>query len=599
MSKTRLNKSGLFKRTMPYIKQNKFKITFCLVSALLIAGLTTLTPRITQSIIDDYLKSPTMSNAEKGQGIMILLGLYLLITIIMVFVRYAQNLLINIVGMNIERAVREDAMRKVNFLQVDYYSLEPDGKIVSKITSDSTGVRTYFTVFFSIIQAVINLLSVYIGMLLVQWKIALLILTVAPVILVWLTLYRKKIHSYYKNLRETSSKITGKLNELIAGTLTIQAFNQEDYMMQDYKDLVNDYCRQDKKVNTISIYFGFELLLFIKNLIQAGILIYFGWTSIKLAGVIVSIGMINSFIQYLDRMIWPIDTIFNNLNELEDAVVASNRVYAFIDEENDTRMFDGEKAPEEIIGNVEFKDVRFSYVEDKEVLHGINLKVNSGETVGIVGHTGSGKSSLMNLLLQYNDTDSGEILLDGENIENYNKLSYRKHCGIVLQTPALFAGTLKSNVTMERDFEDEEVEEVLRAVGAGYIIDKNELGIHAPVSFKGENMSLGEKQLISFARILLRNPKILVLDEATANIDTDTETKIKNAMNVITKGRTTFIIAHRLSTIKDADKIIVLDGGLIKGEGTHEELYETCQIYKDMYDSQYEALKKKNKKVYA
>lgn len=599
MSKTRLTKSGLFKRTIPYIKQNKFKIIFCLISALLIASLTTLTPRITQSIIDDYLKSEILSNHAKGKGVMLLLGLYLAITIVMVTIRYIQNLLINIVGMNIERAVREDAMRKVNFLQVDYYSLEPDGKIVSKITSDSTGVRTYFTVFFSIIQAVINLVSVYVGMLLVQWKIALLILTVAPVILVWLTLYRKKIHSYYKNLRETSSKITGKLNELIAGTLTIQAFNQEDYMMQDYKDLVNDYCRQDKKVNTISIYFGFELLLFIKNLIQAGILIYFGWTSIKVAGVIVSIGMINSFIQYLDRMIWPIDAIFNNLNELEDAVVASNRVYAFIDEDNDTRIFDGKQAPDEIIGNIEFKDVRFSYVKGKEVLHGINLKVNSGETVGIVGHTGSGKSSLMNLLLQYNDTDSGEILLDGENVETYNKLSYRKHCGIVLQTPALFAGTLKSNVTMERDFSDEQVEQVLRLVGAGYIIDKHEMGIHQPVSFKGENMSLGEKQLISFARILLRNPKILVLDEATANIDTDTETKIKTAMNVITKGRTTFIIAHRLSTIKDADKIVVLDSGLIKGEGTHDELYENCPIYKDMYDSQYESLKKKNKKQYA
>ena len=595
MSKTKLNKSGLLKRTIPYIKQNKWKIIFCLFSALLVAVLTTLTPRITQSIIDDYLKSETLTNEAKYEGVVLLLGLYLGVTIIMVTVRYIQNLLINIVGMNIERAVREDAMKKVNFLQVDYFSLEPDGKIVSKITSDSTGVRTYFTVFFSIIQAVINLISVYVGMILVQWKIALLILTVAPVILVWLTLYRKKIHSYYKGLRETSSKITGKLNELIAGTLTIQAFNQEDYMMQDYKDLVNDYCKQDKKVNTISIYFGFELLLFIKNLIQAGILIYFGWTSIKLAGVIVSIGMINSFIQYLDRMIWPIDAIFNNLNELEDAVVASNRVYAFIDEDNDTRIFDGEQTPENIIGNIEFKNVRFSYVKDKEVLHGINLNVKSGETVGIVGHTGSGKSSLMNVLLQYNDTDSGEVLLDGVNIESYNKLAYRKHCGIVLQTPALFAGTLKSNVTMERDYSDEEVLKVLRDVGAGYIVDKHDLGIHQPVSFKGENMSLGEKQLISFARILLRNPKILVLDEATANIDTDTENKIKNAMNVITKGRTTFIIAHRLSTIKDADKIVVLDGGLIKGEGTHDELYESCHIYKDMYDSQYESLKKKNK----
>ena len=594
MSK-KLNKSGLLKRTMPYIKQNRGKIIFCLISAILVALITTYTPMLTKSIIDDYLTNKKLSTNVKVEAITQILILYAILTVILVTIRYTQNLMINITGMNIERKIREDALLKINFLQVDYFSLEPDGKIVSKITSDSNGVRTYFTVLFSIVQAIINIGSIMIGMLLVQWKLALILFAGAsPIILVWITLYRKKIHSYYKGLRETSSKITGKLNELISGTLIIQAFNQEEYMLDDYEGLVSEYCAQDKKVNTISIYFGFELLLFVKNIIQTGILIYFGWSSIKVTGTIITIGMISTFIQYLDRMIWPIDMIFNNLNELEDAMVGANRVYAFIDEECDTRLFDGEMVTDEVVGDIEFKDVRFSYVEDKEVLHGINLKVSAGQTIGIVGHTGSGKSSLMNLLLQFNDTDSGQILLDGKNIETYNKLDYRKHCGIVLQTPALFAGTIKSNVTLERDFTDEEVINVLEQVGAGYMLEKNPLGVHAPVSFKGENMSLGEKQLISFARILLRNPKILVLDEATANIDTDTELKIKNAMNVVTEGRTTFIIAHRLSTIKDADKIVVLDQGLIKGEGTHEELYNNCSIYKDMYDSQYENLKIKN-----
>lgn len=586
------NKSGLVRRTLPYILKNKTKIILCVLFAVTIAVLTTITPRFTKSIIDDYIVSD-LTNKEKYNGVIKLLTLYGVFTVIVVVLRYLQNYLLNLVGMNIERSIREDAILKVNHLQVDYFSLEPDGKIVSKITSDSNGVRTYFNVMFSICNAFVNLIAVYIGMIALMWQLALIILVIAPIILVWITFYRKKVHSYYTDLRETSSRITGKLNELISGALIIQAFNQEEYMLGDYKDLVNDYNHQDKRVNTISIYFGFELLIFIKRLVEAGILIYFGWTYFNVAGVIVTAGLITTFTNYVDRIVNPINTIFNNLNELEDSMVAANRVYMFIDEPDDVRVFDGKKAPLDIVGDVEFKNVHFSYVKDHEILHGIDLHVKAGQTVGIVGHTGSGKSSLMNLLLQYNVTDSGQILVDGNNIEEYNKMDYRRHCGIVLQTPALFAGTLKSNVTMEREFSDSDVENVLREVGAGYIIDKDPLGIYQPVTFKGENMSLGEKQLIAFARILLRNPKILVLDEATANIDSDTEMKIKHAMNIVTKGRTTFIIAHRLSTIKDADKIIVLDGGLIKGEGSHEELYRDCPIYKDMYDSQYQAINNK------
>lgn len=586
------SKSGLIKRTLPYIAKNKKKMIFCIATVIAIAVLTTITPRITKTILDDYISIGSLDKNYRYEMIFKLLGLYAGLTVIVVILRYVQNYVFNLIGMNIERLIREEAILKVNHLPVDYFSLEPDGKIVAKITSDSNGVRTYFTMMFSICQAMINLIAVYLGMIFLEWILAIIILIAAPIIYVWITYYRKKVHSYYQELRETSSRITGKLNELISGALIIQAYNQEEYMLGDYKDLVNDYNYQNKKVKTISAYFGFELLNLIKNLLTAGILIYFGYAYFDIAGVIITAGTITTFTSYLDRMINPINTIFNNLNDLEDSLVAANRVYMFIDERDDERIFDGVMDVPEFKGDIEFKNVRFSYVEKKEVLHGINLHVPAGQTVGIVGHTGSGKSSLMNLLLQYNNTDSGEILVDGNNIETFNKAAYRKQCGIVLQTPALFAGTIKSNVTMERDYSDEEVENALRSVGAGYLIDRSDEGIYTPISFKGENMSLGEKQLIAFARILLRNPKILVLDEATANIDTDTEMKIKHAMDVVTKGRTTFIIAHRLSTIKDADKIIILDNGLIKGEGSHESLYATSDIYRDMYDSQYEIINK-------
>jgi ATP-binding cassette subfamily B protein len=351
--------------------------------------------------------------------------------------------------------------------------------------------------------------------------------------------------------------------------------------------LVKRYVKYDRRAANFNNTMGFELLNLIKRVVEMALLLYLGFSSLTVMETVITIGMVSALVESLDKMINPFDTIFNNLNELEDSIVGATRVHDFILEECDTKVFDGDEITSDIKGDIKFKDVKFAYIDDNYVLNGINLDVKAGEAIGIVGHTGSGKSSLMNLLLTYNDYQKGEILIDNVPITNYKKSSIRKHMGIVLQTPALFEGTIKSNITMERDYPDEVVIKALIDVGGKHLLEKNELGINTPISFRGENLSLGEKQLISFARVLLRNPKILVLDEATANIDSETENSIKNAMNVVSKGRTTLIIAHRLSTIKDADKIVVLDHGKIIGEGDHKSLYNDCEVYKDMYDSQF------------
>ena len=576
------SKSTLFKKTLPYIFREKWLVIITLLMAGGVAGLTTLTPLLTKEILDVFIPENNMN------GVLWNLLWYFLITLVVVILRYLLNYLQTLTGMHIEKNIREEAIRKIDYLPVDYYSLEPDGKIVAKITSDSNGVRTFYMTMFSITNALLNIVIVYIGLIVLEPMLGLIILALVPIILVWITVYRRKVHGYYLDLRETGSRITGKLNELISGALIIQDFNQEEPMLDEYKALVNRYNYNDKKANTINIYFGWELLIALKRLAEVGILFFLGFQALDVAGVIVTAGLITTFMTYLDRMINPINAIFNNLNELEDSLVAANRVFMFIDEPNDTRILDGMPAPLEITGKVEFKHIKFAYVADNYVLKDLSLTVEAGKKIGIVGHTGSGKTSLMNLLLGYNDYQSGELLVDGVDIKTYNKASYRKNLGIVLQTPALFAGTIRSNVTMERDYPDEEVRRVIEEVGAGYMLKKSELGLDTPISFKGENLSLGEKQLLSFARILLRKPKILVLDEATANIDSETETRIKHAMDVVAKGRTTFIIAHRLSTIKDADEIVVLDHGVIVGRGSHTHLYDTCAIYKDMYDSQFE-----------
>ena len=580
-----LKKSTLLKKTIPYIKKEKGLLILTIILMLLISGINAFTPFITKRVLDVLLPDSDYNNIIKH------LILYGSLIILLALSRYAFQYVNTLTGMRIEKRIREEAIKKINYLPVDYYSLEPDGKIVAKITSDSGGVRIFYTTMFSIINALVNILIVYIGVMIMEPKLGLLILIIVPVILLWITLYRKKVHKYFVDLRETGSRITGKLNELIVGTPIIQDFNQEEEMLDDYNSLTWRYVKNDRKANTLNIYFGWELLSLIKRLTEIGLLLFLGFQSIDIVGVTVTIGLISAFVENLDKMINPINAIFNNLNELEDSLVAATRVYMFIDEPNDLRIFDGEDCLG-ITGNIEFKDVKFSYVKNKQVLNGINLNVEAGKTIGIVGQTGSGKSTLMNLLLEFNDYDSGHIYVDGYEINKYNKASYRKNLGIVLQSPALFAGTIKSNVTMGREYPDSQVIDVINKVGATHLIEKTDLGIYAPVSFRGENLSLGEKQLIAFARILLRNPSIVILDEATANIDSDTEERIKNAMHIVAKGRTTFIIAHRLSTIKEADSIIVFENGDIVGEGTHTYLYNNCDVYKDMYDSQYKNLNK-------
>lgn len=582
MSKDKkLGKKDLLRRTIPYIKKEKKSFIITVILCLIISISSALTPFITKNILDTYLP-----NGEY-YSIFYSLLFYLVITIILALSRYFFQYINTLTGMRIEKRIREEAMAKINMLPVDYFSLEPDGKIVAKITSDTAGVRTFYTTMFSIFNAIINIIIVYIGVIIMSPILGLLVILIVPIVILWVTLYRRKVHRYFVDLRETGSRITGKLNELITGTLIIQDFNQEDEMLGDYENLAWKYVKNDRLANTINIYFGWELLSLIKRVAEISLLMFLGFSSLNIGGIVVSIGLISAFTDNLDKMINPINAIFNNLNELEDSLVGASRCYGFIDEQNDTRILDGEICPKLTNASVEFKNIWFSYTENKYVLKNLSLSVSNGEMIGIVGHTGSGKSSLMNLLLGFNDYQSGLLLVDGVDIKKYNKASYRENIGIVLQTPSLFKGTLKSNITMERDYSDEEVINVLKAVGADYMLKKSPLGLNMPISFRGENLSLGEKQLISFARILLRNPKIVVLDEATANIDSETELKIKNAMNVIAKGRTTFIIAHRLSTIKNADEIVVLNNGELVGKGDHISLYEACPSYKMMYDSQF------------
>lgn len=522
-------------------------------------------------------------NASKNISFWI--SIYALIAIIILISRYVEQVSFTTAAMRLTLDMRKSAFKKLNRLPIDYFSSEPNGKTVTKMIYDSDGVRGLYQVIFSIFSAFVSLIVVYFGLFKLEPKLALLTFFAFPILIVWLTIYRKIVNRLNHFIREMNSRINGKLAEFVNGVSIIQIFNKEEKMLEEYDDLLTANYNTKMKHLRINTLFGFDLLVLIRRGIIAGVILYFGLSyfspSVAIAGTTIYV-----YTQYIEKLVSPISEIFSSLNSLEDSLVSASRIFSFLDEKEDTGL--GSVTGVKFKGQIEFKNISFAYENDKNVLHDVSFTVPEGKFIGVVGHTGSGKSTLMSLLERYYDLEHGQILIDGVNYKNYSKQDIRNNIGIILQDASIFEGTIKSNVEFGVDASDEMIEDILLKIGASKFVNNYSKGIHHEVSYMGENLSTGEKQLIAFARILLRNPSIIVLDEATANIDTETEGLIQHSLSVLAENRTTFVIAHRLSTIRNADMIYVMEDGKIVESGNHEELYHKENgKYRAMYDAQY------------
>ncbi|WP_345243293.1 ABC transporter ATP-binding protein [Pontibacillus salipaludis] len=518
------------------------------------------------------------------QAITWLLVLYVGLLMIAAVFQYGQTYLLQISSNQIIKRMRNDIFAHIQRVPIDYFINRPAGKIVARVTNDTEAIRElYVKVLATFVTSAIYMTGIYIALFLLDPKLASLCLLLIPIMFIWMKLYKTYAGKYNQVIRSTISDLNGNINEAIQGMPIIQAFRRQKQVTEEFERMNEKHYTYQKKLLKLNSLTSFNLVNVLRNLAFVAFIWYFGGASLGV-GSIVTAGVLYAFVDYLNRLFQPVIDVVNQLAQLEQARVAATRVFELMDHDGEVVQ----SAPiERYKGNIAFKDVSFAYEAEDYVLKNITFRANSGETVAFVGHTGSGKSSIMNLLFRFYDPQKGSITIDGMETRQLSRQQVRSHMGIVLQDPFLFTGTLLSNVTMgDPSISREKAIEALKAVGADTFIEKLPHQYDEPVKEKGSTLSAGERQLISFARALAYDPAILILDEATANIDTETESMIQNALQVLKKGRTTLVIAHRLSTIQQADQILVLDHGRIVEQGDHETLLQHNGIYQQMYQMQ-------------
>ncbi|EXY08673.1 ABC transporter ATP-binding protein [Bacillus cereus] len=508
-------------------------------------------------------------------------GYFALLVVVSLFA-YGKQFFLQKAANKIIQIMREDVFSHIQTLPIRYFDHLPAGKIVSRVTNDTEAIRDlYVTVLATFVSSIIYIIGIFAALFLLDVKLATLCLLIIPILIVWAILYRKYASVYNHKMRSRLSDINGTVNESIQGMPIIQAFRQERETKKEFEELNGDYFKYQNKILNLNAATSHNLVSVLRNIAFTGVIWYFGGASLSATGVI-SLGILYAFVDYLTRLFLPITNMVNQLANLEQSRVASERVFELLEEKGEA--VEEERMPR-LQGNVKFDNVSFSYNGKDEVLKNISFEAKQGETVALVGHTGSGKSSIMNVLFQFYEFEKGKLTIDGHDVKEMPKQATREHMGIVLQDPFLFSGTVASNVSLENEkISKERIVKALRDVGAERFANN----INEEITEKGSTLSTGERQLISFARALAFDPAILILDEATSSIDTETEAMIQQALEVVKKGRTTFIIAHRLSTIKSADQIIVLDRGTILEKGSHDELMKKRGRYYDMYKTQME-----------
>ena len=571
---------AVLKRLLSYLKPYGLLTFLALAFLLATTVVKSIIPLVASHFIDQYLNN---LNQLAVTVLLVYYGLYILQTI----VQYVGNLLFARVSYSIVRDIRRDAFANMEKLGMSYFDKTPAGSIVSRLTNDTETISDMFSgILSSFISAVFIFVTTLYTMLVLDYRLTALVLLFLPLIFLLVNLYRKKSVKVIEKTRSLLSDINSKLAENIEGIRIIQAFNQEKRLQEEFDEINQEHLVYANRSVALDSLFLRPVMSLLKLLGYAVLMAYFGYRGLYLG---ITAGTMYAFIQYINRLFDPLIEVTQNFSTLQTSMVSAGRVFALIDETNyEPVQENGQAEIQE--GNIRFEHVSFSYDGKHQILDDISFTVNKGETIAFVGHTGSGKSSIINVLMRFYEFQSGRVLLDGVDIREYSQDELRKSIGLVLQDPFLYHGTIKSNIAMYQDISNDQVKAAAEFVDADSFIQDLPLGYDAPVSERGSSFSTGQRQLLAFARTVASQPKILILDEATANIDSETEALVQNSLAKMRQGRTTIAIAHRLSTIQDANCIYVLDKGRIIESGTHEELLALGGTYHKMYSLQAGAL---------
>ena len=571
--------SHLMKRLLGYIKPYRKYVIFAIFMNIVVAALGPLRPYLTKIAIDKYI-----ANSDYQGLILISLILFaslLFQAVIQFFLTYYTQYL----GQKTLYDLRTQIFTHTQKLALKFFDKTPIGRIVTRVTNDvealgqlfSSGIVMVFSDIFIIVW-------IFVFMFFMDVKLSLVTLSVLPVLIYGTFLFRKKVRESYRDVRLHLARLNSYMQEHITGINVVQIFRKEKDEMKRFSDINNDY----RQANIRSIFYyalfypGVELL----SSIAVGLIIWYGGGEIIRGSM--TIGVLFAFIQYTEMFFRPIRDLSEKYNIMQTAMASSERIFRLLDNKTFVKNHENPVKLEKVKGEIEFKNVWFAYNDDDYVLKDISFKINPGETVAIVGHTGAGKTSIINILTRFYDINKGAILVDGIDISKMDKKELRKYISIVLQDVFLFSGTIKTNINMDNDeIKNDKIIESSMFVGADKFIKSLPAQYDEIVKERGATLSVGQKQLISFARALAYDPKILVLDEATSSVDTETEILIQKAIENLLVGRTAIVIAHRLSTIQSADKIIVLHKGEIRETGNHQELLAKRGIYYKLYQLQY------------
>lgn len=565
-------------------KKGHFSLGILLMIVAVAADLSG--PLIIQRVIDNVITPASNGTPFQVDLLLRYLILFAALTLVTAITRYFSFLLLTVGANEIVKTMRNDLFAHVQKLPIRYFDNLPAGKVVSRITNDTEQLRIFYVVVVGMILTnVIYLVGIYIALMRISVSFGLVTLILVPLFVVWALIYQKFAVPFTTKIRSLISEINGTLNESIQGMPLIQAYQQEEKVEKEFSEVNEKWNKYSNKFTLLDSFGSFSFVEIIQNITLFLLIWYFGHAFLS-DTLGITVGVIYVYSDYLTRLFSPIQGIVTQFSYLQTALASAKRVF-------ELKLVSTEEEQKKELtfkqGEVAFHHVSFAYKEEEYVLKDIDFTAKRGETVALVGHTGSGKSSIMNLLFRFYDPTNGTITIDGTPTTEVSRKSLRKHMGIVLQDPYLFKGTIASNITLgEESITREDVIQAIQEVGGDTLLHNMPKGIDEPVVDKGSTLSSGQRQLISFARALAFDPEILILDEATSSIDTETEELIQHAMDVLKKGRTTFIIAHRLSTIQHADQILVLEQGEIVERGTHDELIQQKGIYEDMYRSQKE-----------